>query len=84
MEFVKTPGSRVLCHKDAEYKAMQFAMDKLSLGNETLRNQVRSTINKPFIFVEEYIPGFDLSRVLEDRSKLIFHPDTIKLNRADA
>ena len=61
MDLCKVPNMRLINHKDQEYREMQFAMDKISLGDENLRMKVRANINRPFILLTEYIPGFDLS-----------------------
>ena len=38
MKLFKVPAMRALVHIDTEYKEMQFAMDKTSLGNEVLKS----------------------------------------------
>jgi len=78
IELFKVPKTRVISCKDPEFKEMQFAMDKVSLGDETLRGYVRSNINRPFVLLMEYIPGFDLNNVFYERSLLLFHPDTLR------
>ena len=78
MKLFKVPHMRVLVHIDSEYKALQFAMDKVSLGNESLRAQVRGNINRPYILIMEYIPGFTMGQVLQERAGIFFHPDTMK------
>jgi len=60
MKLFRVPSIRVIVHIDSEYKAMQFAMDKVSLGNDALRAQVKANINRPYILIEDYVPGFDL------------------------
>lgn len=80
MDLCKVPNMRLINHKDQEYREMQFAMDKISLGDENLRMKVRANINRPFILLMEYIPGFDLRYMLEERSYMTFHPEAAKLN----
>ena len=60
----RVPQSRVISYKDAEYKQMQYALDKVSLGNDVLKAQVRANINRPFILLMEYLPGFGMEAVL--------------------
>jgi hypothetical protein len=74
MEMFKVPRMRVIHHKSKEYKEMQFALDKISNQDETLRRQVRGQMNRPFITLMEYIPGFDASNIFNERAHQIYHP----------
>jgi hypothetical protein len=76
MHMFKVPKMKVIHHKMKEYQEMMFALDKASLGEDQLRREVRSNINRPFILIMEYIQGFSLDRVLLERSHMIFHPDS--------
>lgn len=75
MKMFKVPKMKVIHHKQKEFQEMKFALDKASLGDEQLRREVRSNINRPFILVMEYIQGFGLDYMLEERSHMVLHPD---------
>ena len=60
MKMFKVPQTKVLVHTDNEYKAMLFACDKNSIGNDDLRTKVKQNINRPYILIQEYVPGFNL------------------------
>ena len=74
----KVPIMRVMVHIDPEYKAMMFALDKLAIGNTVLRMQIKSNINRPYILIMEYIPGFDFKKILYNRAHMFLHPDIMK------
>jgi len=78
MGHLRVPACKVINAGDSEFKMMLFAMEKASLGDEDLRLKIRSTMNRPFIVVQEFVPGFDLTQIREDRAKLLFHPDTMR------
>lgn len=62
---------------------MQFALDKITLGDEILRGKVRGNINRPFIIIMEYLPGFNMVNIAGDRCFTIFHPDALKHSTAN-
>jgi outer membrane lipoprotein-sorting protein len=74
----KAPAVRVIAANTNEYKEIKFALDKMSISDKDLAIKVRDSLKRPFLLVMEYIPGFNLDTVEDDRALTIFHPDVIK------
>ena len=43
-------------------------------NSETIKSQVKATLNRPFIILQEYIPGISLSRLSQPRVLKCFDP----------
>ena len=41
-------------------------------------------MNRPFVVLMEYIPGFAVSSMGRDRARAVFHPDALQRKKADA
>ena len=59
---------------------MMLAIDRVCINDLQLKSLVKSNINRPFLILIEYIPGFDFHYVSGERTELLFHPDTLKRN----
>lgn len=64
MGLFKVPAMRVVTFAEHEYKDIKFALDRAAIGDEILRMQVKNGINRPFLIIMEYIPGFDLTKCI--------------------
>jgi hypothetical protein len=60
-----------------EFKDMQFALNKITQNDPNLKHTIRNNLNRPFIVLMEYIPGFAVTSMGRDRARAVFHPDIL-------
>lgn len=66
-----------------EFKDLQFALNKISQNDENLKQTIRKNLNRPFIVLMEYIPGFAVTSMGRDRARAVFHPDVLQKKPAE-
>lgn len=79
LNLFRVPQTKVINNGMPEFKAMQFALNKVSQSDEILKHQIRQNMNRPFVVIMEYIPGFDVTHVGKDRARVLLHPDVLQV-----
>lgn len=73
----------MLQYSEKEFKFMMHELDRLMqiqmCGDEVLRGQIQAGLNRPFILLQEYIPGYTLHALSPMKAMICFDmalPDT--------
>lgn len=71
---VKCPRHRVISKKDSpqEYKEMIMGLDWASRSHPEVKRLVRLCLNRPFILLQEYVPGLNQNTFTQSLARKYF------------
>lgn len=75
---LKHRNMAMINYKEPQFKKMLHNMDRVSMSDKQLREHVKKYLAKAFLLIEQYIPGFDLTNVREERAKALFSEEACK------
>ena len=71
---IKTPQQRILEYSHVDFQTMIIAIDRASYIDPTIKQRVRSRLDRPFIMLMEYIPGYSIGNIGTVKTKAAFDP----------
>lgn len=78
IEMFKVPQMRVLVHVEKEYEHLTNRANELLAGHRVLRGQLVQALQRPYLLIMEYVPGFTFEKMQRTRSAFFLHPDLCK------
>jgi len=72
---IHCPNIRVVQHSDSEFKTVLDAVQKATYFDNTIKYKARQILDRPFLFLEEYIPFQKIHQLGEKRAKICFDPN---------
>ena len=71
---IRSPNMRVLQHTEEEFKVTIEAVQRATYMDPTLKYKSTHILDRPFLFLTEYIPAQKIYQLGEKRAKMAFDP----------